>query len=123
MKISHLKQSGKYSKAIKLVKKQIKKSNPSDITHLKWILFSLLYRSNRNQSISLLKDIVTKNPDIISYRYYFLDLLDDKEVVEVINSNVPDDVYQRLLKSEAIQQQLKQNFLKANAEKLKLIAS
>lgn len=122
IKISHLKHSGNYSKAIKLVKKQIKEANQTDITHLKWILFSLLYRSNRNQSISLLKDIMANNPSIISNRGYFLDLLGDKDVVEIIQSNTSTDEYQRLLNNEAIQQQIKQRFLKANTEKLKLVA-
>lgn len=121
IQIKQLKRSGNYSKAIKLVKKQLKESNGSEITHLNWILFSLLYRSNRKQSIRLLKDIVVNNPEIISYRGYFLDLLDDKDVVDVIKSNIPTDVYQRLLYNEAIQHQLKQNFLNANTEKLKLV--
>lgn len=120
--IGQLKRSGHYDKAIKLVKKQIKKANESEVTHLNWILFSLLYRVNKNYSITFLRDLVISNPEIISYRDYFLGLFDDKEVVEVIQSNVPVAVFQRLIQGESIQQELKQNFLIANTKLLKLVA-
>jgi hypothetical protein len=122
MKLDYLRSKNQFKKAIKLIKKEIKKTNQTETTYLKWFLFSLLYCVDKDQALILLKEITISTPDFISYRFFIRDILNDQDVVQIIQSNLPADKYQQFLQNEMIEKYHKQVFLNSNTEKLKLVS-
>ena len=116
IKLSYLKNKNKFSKAIKILKKEIKNTK-DDPEHLRWILFSISYLSDRKNSFALLKELLSSS-NIITYRSYLRECLKDSEASELIKSNTNPEEYEKFIQNEKLEESIKQSVIKQNTAKL-----
>ena len=116
IKLSYLKNKNKFSKAIKILKKEIKNTK-DDPEHLRWILFSISYLSDRKNSFALRKELLSSS-NIITYRSYLRECLKDSEASELIKSNTNPEEYEKFIQNEKLEESIKQSVIKQNTAKL-----
>lgn len=116
IKLSYLKNNNQFKKAIKILEKEIKNTN-DDSTHLRWILFSILYLADRKNSFVLLKELLSSS-NIISYRSYLRDCFEDSKVSEFIKLNTNPEEYEKFIQNEELEESIKQSIIKRNTAKL-----
>jgi len=117
IKLRYLKNNNQFKKAIKILEKEIKNTNDDDSTHLRWILFSILYLADRKNSFVLLKELLSSS-NIISYRSYLRDCFEDSEVSEFIQLNTNPEEYEKFIQNEELEESIKQSIIKRNTAKL-----
>ena len=116
LKVRYFKNNKNYKKAIKIIKNEIKNKG-DDPTHLKWFLFSILYLVDKKKSFILLKDLLASS-NIITYRGYLREHLEDKEVLEFVKLHTTPTDYEKFIQNEALEKHIKQTLLDSNSEKL-----
>lgn len=116
IKLRYLKNKNEFSKAIKTLKKEIQNTK-DDSTHLRWILFSILYLSDRKNSFVLLKELLSSS-NIITYRGYLRECFKDSEVTDFIKSNTNPEEYEKFIQNEKLEESIKQSVIKHNTAKL-----
>lgn len=116
IKLRYLKNTNRFKRAIKILKKEIKKTT-DDPLHLKWILFSIIYLDDKKKSFVLLKELLSSS-NIISYRGYLRECFRDSEVSEFIKLNISPDEYEKFIQNEKLEESIKQSIIKKNTAKL-----
>ncbi|MBJ9955945.1 hypothetical protein [Acinetobacter courvalinii] len=101
-KISILHREQKFKKAIRLIKKNLKKYSQSD-NLLKWYLFSIEYECNKTDALITLEKIIDINTSLVSHRGFLKDLIKDENILRILEKKSSNEKIQQLF--SAIQQE------------------